>query len=170
MAFYIRHDSVTVVTCAKFHCDRPNILWTRALLNFEFDQKFISGSSAWGPFYKWFSHWYSNAMQIVFAFIQMLIKWLLQNLRISNPNYSKKKNIFHQNLNYRRKVNLKIISFPQGIPGLVRVHRDIELAPWTPFLSINYKSSWSWYQVLKCSYCFEVGQVSHQHQETQARL
>ena len=85
----IRHDSVTVVTCAKFHCDRPNILWTRALLNFEFDQNFISGSGAWGPFYKWFSHWYSNAMQIVFAFIQMLIKGLLQNLRISNPNYSK---------------------------------------------------------------------------------
>ena len=28
------HDSVTVVTFAKFHCDRPNMLCTRALQNF----------------------------------------------------------------------------------------------------------------------------------------
>ena len=28
------HDSVTVVTCAKFRCDQLNMLWTRALQNF----------------------------------------------------------------------------------------------------------------------------------------
>ena len=32
--FSTRQDSVTVVTCAKFHCDRLNILWTRALQSF----------------------------------------------------------------------------------------------------------------------------------------
>ena len=32
--FRTRHDNVTVVTCAKFRCDRPNILWARALQNF----------------------------------------------------------------------------------------------------------------------------------------
>ena len=29
-----RHDSVTVVTCAKFRCDRSNMWWTRALQMF----------------------------------------------------------------------------------------------------------------------------------------
>ena len=32
--FWAHHDSVTVVTCTKFGCDRPIILWTRALQNF----------------------------------------------------------------------------------------------------------------------------------------
>ena len=50
-----RHDSVAVVTCAKFR-DRPKILWTRALqsliefrisiLNFEFDRNNVSGTDA----------------------------------------------------------------------------------------------------------------------------
>ena len=32
--FCTRHDSVTVVTCATFLYDRPNMLWTRALQRF----------------------------------------------------------------------------------------------------------------------------------------
>ena len=32
--FCIRHGSYTVVTWAKFRCDRPNMLWTRALQSF----------------------------------------------------------------------------------------------------------------------------------------
>ena len=32
--FCTRHDSVTVVTCAKFPCGRPNMLWTKALQSF----------------------------------------------------------------------------------------------------------------------------------------
>ena len=37
------HDSLTVVTCAKFRCDRLNMLWTKALQNF---------------------HWISNSIEI----------------------------------------------------------------------------------------------------------
>ena len=32
--FCTSHDSVTVVMCAKFHCDRQNVLWSRALQGF----------------------------------------------------------------------------------------------------------------------------------------
>ena len=42
-------NSVTVVTCAKFRCDRLNIMWTTALqisLNFEFDRNVVSGAGA----------------------------------------------------------------------------------------------------------------------------
>ena len=32
--FCTRHDSDTVVTCAKYRCDRPRIFYTRGVLNF----------------------------------------------------------------------------------------------------------------------------------------
>ena len=32
--FCTRHDRNTVVTCTKFRCHQPNMLWTRALQNF----------------------------------------------------------------------------------------------------------------------------------------
>ena len=48
------HDSYTVVTFAKFHCDWLNILWTESLqilLNFEFDCNIISGGCVPGPWF-----------------------------------------------------------------------------------------------------------------------
>ena len=53
------HDNVTVVTCAKFHCDRPNMLWTRALqisLNFQLARDIVSGTgvrSHWICMIRW---------------------------------------------------------------------------------------------------------------------
>ena len=44
------HNSVTVVTCAKFCCDWLNMLWTRALqisLNLECDLNIVSGTGTW---------------------------------------------------------------------------------------------------------------------------
>ena len=46
--FCTRHDSVTVVTCAKYRCDRSNIFETRAFWSFiEFDRNMLSGTGAW---------------------------------------------------------------------------------------------------------------------------
>ena len=47
--FCTRHDSVTVVTCAKYRCDRSNILKlerSEFSSNFEFDRNMLSGTGA----------------------------------------------------------------------------------------------------------------------------
>ena len=45
--FCTRHDSVTVVTCAKYRCDRSSIFETRAFWIFiEFDRNMLSGTGA----------------------------------------------------------------------------------------------------------------------------
>ena len=51
---------LTVVTCVKFRCDRPNMLWTRALPSFiEFHRDNVSGTGAgmgasiWLPQWQW---------------------------------------------------------------------------------------------------------------------
>ena len=46
MKFCTHHDSYTVVTCAKFHCDRPIYFEQehyKVSLNFEFDGNIVSG-------------------------------------------------------------------------------------------------------------------------------
>ena len=46
--FCTRHDSDTVVTCAKYRCDRPRIFYTRVFWIFiEFDRNMLSGTGAW---------------------------------------------------------------------------------------------------------------------------
>ena len=40
------HDSVTVVTCAKYHCDRLSIFWIRALL-------FLIELRIWSKYHEW---------------------------------------------------------------------------------------------------------------------
>ena len=48
--FCTRHDSVTVVTCAKYRCDRSIIFGTRAFWIFiEFDRNMLSGTGARSP-------------------------------------------------------------------------------------------------------------------------
>ena len=45
--FCTRHDSDTVVTCAKYRCDRPRIFYTRVFwIFFEFDRNMRSGTGA----------------------------------------------------------------------------------------------------------------------------
>ena len=46
--FCTRHDSDTVVTCARYRCDRPCIFYTRVFwifIEFEFDRNMLSGTS-----------------------------------------------------------------------------------------------------------------------------
>ena len=48
------HDSYTVVTCAKFHCDQLNMLWTRALqifIEFRIQSKYWYQMAARTPSY-----------------------------------------------------------------------------------------------------------------------
>ena len=48
--FCTRHDSDTVVTCAKYRCGRPRIFYTKECFefssNFEFDRNMLSGTGA----------------------------------------------------------------------------------------------------------------------------
>ena len=52
--FCTRHDSATVVTCAKYRCDRSSIFETRAFWIFiEFDRNMLSGTGASPEFRTW---------------------------------------------------------------------------------------------------------------------
>ena len=44
--FCTRHDSVTVVTCAKYRCDRSKLERSEFSSNFEFDRNMLSGTGA----------------------------------------------------------------------------------------------------------------------------
>ena len=47
--FCTRHDSDTVVACAKYRCDRPRIFYTRVFwifIEYKFDRNMLSGTGA----------------------------------------------------------------------------------------------------------------------------
>ena len=76
MKFCAHHTSVTDVWLTQFLCDRPNILWTRALqssLNFEFDRNVVSGTQA------------SRALSITVSFTNFSVTALPQNVSHKIP-------------------------------------------------------------------------------------